>query len=348
MSSPALEAGIINYASVYDDVPVTFGDYDEDWNVEETAADGTVVKKVAPRAWPANLPNTYAGLTTVNQAIITSKNTVAVRVLQELTIDKSFDFVKNKLGMSSFIDSYTAPNGTVYTDKLLAPLALGQMNFGLTVEEITAAYGIFQNNGVYNKPRTFLAVYDNEGNLILGQTVQLKVNVGVDLVLVGVEVNGLLGNLGVYHAVADKSAGADQLVLVDGRRALGKCTCHLKGADYATGHIDDEIDRAVYGISRDGNGLLAAEVTAKVDLTANGAPKGNGHALHVASAYGGKSCQGAVAKHLAKLGKAALKAVCENGVYHTVDLNGGLAVLLAKLCICGNGVFVKQKFKFFL
>lgn len=165
--APALEAGIINYASVYDDVPVTFGDYAEDWNVEETAADGTVVKKVAPRAWPANLPNTYAGLTTVNQAIITSKNTVAVRVLQELTIDKSFDFVKNKLGMSSFIDSYTAPNGTVYTDKLLAPLALGQMNFGLTVEEITAAYGIFQNNGVYNKPRTFLAVYDNEGNLIL-------------------------------------------------------------------------------------------------------------------------------------------------------------------------------------
>jgi len=165
--APALDAGIINFATVYDDVPVTFGDYDEDWDVVETNEDGTPVKKVVPDAWPANYPHTYAGLTTVNQAIITSKNTVAVRVLQELTLDASFDFVKNKLGMDSFIEMYTTPSGMVLTDKLLAPLALGQMNYGLTVEEITAAYSIFQNNGVYNEPRTFLYVYDNEGNLIL-------------------------------------------------------------------------------------------------------------------------------------------------------------------------------------
>ncbi len=165
--APAMDAGLITFASVYDDVPVTFGDYDADWNVVETAADGTTIKKTAPSPWPANLPYIYAGLTTVNQAIIVSKNTVAVRVLQELTIDESFDFVKNKLGISSFIESYTRNDGTVLTDKGLASLALGQMCFGLTVEEITAAYSIFQNNGVYNKPRTFLYVYDSNGNLIL-------------------------------------------------------------------------------------------------------------------------------------------------------------------------------------
>jgi len=154
--APALDAGIINYASVFDDVPVTFGEYDEDWNEETVAADGTVEKKVAPKAWPSNYPNTFAGLTTVNQAIITSKNTVAVRVLQELTLEKSFDFVKNKVGIDSFVETYTTPNGTVITDKLLAPLALGQMAYGLTVEEITAAYCILQNHGVYNEPRTFL------------------------------------------------------------------------------------------------------------------------------------------------------------------------------------------------
>lgn len=161
--APALDAGIINYATVYDDVPVTFGDYDEDWNV----SDDSGTKKIAPDPWPANYPNVYAGLTTVNQAIITSKNTVAVRVLQELTLDVSWDFVKNKLGIDSFIDMYTTASGVVLTDKLIAPLALGQMNYGLTVEEVTAAYGIFQNNGVYNEPRTFLYVYDSEGNLIL-------------------------------------------------------------------------------------------------------------------------------------------------------------------------------------
>ncbi len=165
--APALDAGLITFGSVLDDVPVTFGDYDEDWDVVETAANGTTIKKTAPVAWPSNLPHTYAGLTTVNQAIITSKNTIAVRVLQELTIDKSFDFVKNQLGIGNFIESYTTSSGTVLSDKGLAPLALGQMCFGLTVEEITAAYSIFQNNGVYNKPRTFLYVYDSEDNLIL-------------------------------------------------------------------------------------------------------------------------------------------------------------------------------------
>lgn len=165
--APALDAGIINFASVFDDVPVTFGDYDANWNVTETGADGKVIKKVAPKGWPSNTPNVFDGLTTVNRAIITSKNTIAVRVLEALTIDRSFDFVKNKLGIDSFIDSYTTANGTVLTDKLLAPLALGQMNYGLTVEEITAAYCIFQNNGVYNKPRTFLYVYDSDGKLIL-------------------------------------------------------------------------------------------------------------------------------------------------------------------------------------
>ena len=165
--APALDAGIINFASVYDDVPVTFGDYDEDWKEETLDENGEVVKKIAPSAWPANYPNTYAGLQTVNQAIITSKNTVAVRVLQELSLDASFDFVKNKLGMSSFIEAYTTRTGVVLTDKMLAPLALGQMSYGLTVREITAAYTIFQNNGVYNEPRTFLYVYDSDGNLIL-------------------------------------------------------------------------------------------------------------------------------------------------------------------------------------
>ena len=165
--APALDAGLINFGSVLDDVPVTFGDYDVNWNVVETAADGSTIKKKAPAAWPSNLPHTYAGLTTVNQAIITSKNTIAVRVLQDLTLEKSFDFVKNKLGIDSFVESYTTASGTVFSDKGLASLALGQMSFGLTVEEITAAYAIFQNNGVYNEPRTFLYVYDSEGNLIL-------------------------------------------------------------------------------------------------------------------------------------------------------------------------------------
>jgi penicillin-binding protein 1A len=53
------------------------------------------------------------------------------------------------------------------SDKQIAPLALGQLTWGITVREITAGYAIFQNNGVWNKPRTFWKVTDSEDNIIL-------------------------------------------------------------------------------------------------------------------------------------------------------------------------------------
>ncbi len=153
--APALEYGLITYGSVYDDVPVIFNYADDD---EE---------KLNPSAWPKNLPMEYRGKTTINDAITRSVNTVAVRVLQDLTTDLSFDFVKNKLQMDSFIEYATLSGGMPITDKDLSALALGGMNYGVTNLEITAAYQIFANGGVYNKPRTWLKVLDAEGEVIL-------------------------------------------------------------------------------------------------------------------------------------------------------------------------------------
>ncbi len=153
--APALEYGLITYGSVYDDVPVIFN-YAEDDTERENAI-----------AWPKNLPEVYNGLTTVNDAVTRSVNTVAVRILQELTTDRAFDFVKNKLQMDSFIEYATLTGGIGITDKDLSPLALGGMNYGVTNLEITAAYQIFANGGVYNKPRTWLKVLDSEGNVLL-------------------------------------------------------------------------------------------------------------------------------------------------------------------------------------
>ncbi len=153
--APALEYGLITYGSVYDDVPVTFNYADDD---EE---------KLNPSAWPKNLPEVYGGRTTVNDAVTRSVNTVAVRILQELTTDTSFDFVKNKLQMHSYIEYAELAGGVGITDKDLSALALGGMNYGVTNLEITAAYQIFANNGVYNKPRTWLRVLDSEGEVLL-------------------------------------------------------------------------------------------------------------------------------------------------------------------------------------
>ena len=159
--SPALDAGIITYGSVIDDCPVMFNATVLAEATENTAA------YIQYDAYPHNLPDVYMGLTTINSAVTRSVNTVAMKVLQKLTIDRSFDFMKNKLGFDSLIESATKSNGEIVTDKGLAALALGQPNYGVTLLEMTAAYEIFPNHGVYNEPKLFIRVEDSEGNVIL-------------------------------------------------------------------------------------------------------------------------------------------------------------------------------------
>ncbi|MBE6717955.1 MAG: transglycosylase [Ruminococcaceae bacterium] len=168
--APALESGIITYGSVYDDVPVNYdtGKYtvDEDGKVTYVCPE-TGIKVIKDRGWPANLPDTYDGLVDMNYALQVSKNTISVRVLQDLTCEASFDFAKNKLHMHSLIEKLQLSNGQWISDKGLSALALGEMNYGVTNLEITAAYSIFTNRGVYNEPRLFVQVLDSEDNVVL-------------------------------------------------------------------------------------------------------------------------------------------------------------------------------------
>lgn len=150
--APALEEGIITWGTVLDDVPVNFGVYED----PEDAV-----------AWPKNSTSKYEGLTTVYDALRKSTNTISVRTLQLLGIDESFTFLKEKCHLDSIIESYENEAGVVFSDKAAAPLALGQLSYGVTVREMTAAYQIFANKGEYNYSRTYLKVTDSDGNVIL-------------------------------------------------------------------------------------------------------------------------------------------------------------------------------------
>lgn len=150
--APALEEEIITWASVYDDVPVKFNHGSGSSNYV---------------AWPKNANGVYGGLTNVNYAIEHSINTVTVRVLEDLGLEKSFDFLYNKLNMTSLIEEKTLSNGSSITDKDYAALALGQFNYGVSLREVTAAYSIFANSGVYNKCRSYYKITDSYGNIIL-------------------------------------------------------------------------------------------------------------------------------------------------------------------------------------
>ncbi len=149
--APALDQGLIQWSSVYDDVPVSFSQN----------SNGEYV------AWPKNSDGDYRGLINVNYALEKSINTVTVKILQQLGVERSFDFLYDQLQIKSLIRQGTDQNGISITDCDLASLGLGQMNYGVSVREITAAYSIFPNQGVYNQYRSYYKVTDYAGSILL-------------------------------------------------------------------------------------------------------------------------------------------------------------------------------------
>ena len=158
---PAIEENLVTWGTVLDDTPVM-------WTGEKT-------EEEEPQPWPKNYTLTYAGLSTINNSIIHSDNTVSVRTLQKLGERKSYEYLTEKMGFYSLIEKATLNDGSTLTDIGLASLALGQQNYGITVREITSAYCTFPNNGVYNKTRSYLYVSDSEGNIILSNDAESNV-----------------------------------------------------------------------------------------------------------------------------------------------------------------------------
>ena len=161
--APALDQNLITWASVFDDVPVTF-----------TESGGVY------SAWPKNNPRIYSGLTTVNTAIMHSTNTVAVRVLKRLGENNSFRFLKS-LGITTLIDQEKRSDGKTFSDIAPAPLALGATTRGVSVREMTGAYTMLANGtGVHYDTISYTEVYDKDGNRILSHMNEGFQRIGAD------------------------------------------------------------------------------------------------------------------------------------------------------------------------
>ena len=154
--APALQRGLITWGSVFDDVPVRF---------HTGASGGQTV------AWPKNANRVYRGLTDVRYAVAHSVNTVAVRVLDRLGEQASFDFLHDTLGMSHLIAARTLEDGRRISDCGEAALALGQMNYGVTLRELTAGYTALAGGGVYVEPRSYFRVLGPDGAVLLDKPV---------------------------------------------------------------------------------------------------------------------------------------------------------------------------------
>jgi len=147
---PALEIGLIDWGTPLNDLPFAV---------------------INGRDWPSNtVTGGYTAATSLSTAVTVSKNAAAVRVLDKLTPEYAFRFMNQELNVKSIVDREVTASGEVFSDIGLGQLALGGLTHGITNLELTAAFGMFTNDGIFTKPRSFTRVLDPRGNVLINNT----------------------------------------------------------------------------------------------------------------------------------------------------------------------------------
>ncbi|WP_027622209.1 transglycosylase domain-containing protein [Acetivibrio clariflavus] len=132
---PAINEGIITAATVIDDVPV-------------------YMNGASKGLYPKNSDGSYAGLTTIRDAITRSVNVVAAKIWNNyLGADLSHEYLK-KVNINRDNERTVA-------------LSLGGLSKGVSPLQMAAAYVPFVNKGIYYEPTTYTRVEDANGNVIL-------------------------------------------------------------------------------------------------------------------------------------------------------------------------------------
>lgn len=130
--APAIEYDVVSPISIIDDYPIS-------------------INPAGTGGYPRNSNGRYQGPMTVSYGVQWSINTVAARVVEKVGYSRSFDFMENNLGFD--LDP---------RDLGVGSLAMGGLTYGVTTEEMAAAFGAFANNGVYTKPRTVTRIESND------------------------------------------------------------------------------------------------------------------------------------------------------------------------------------------
>ncbi len=146
--APAIDMGVVTPSSYVDDSPLDI----DGWR-------------------PKNSGGKFRGYVSVETAVTWSYNIPAVRVLEGVGVDKSFDYMKNKLHIDSLVTSRNV-GGDIHSDKNLSALALGGLTDGVTVMEMNTAYSALANGGKYIEPHMYTKVYDVEGKLLLTKEIK--------------------------------------------------------------------------------------------------------------------------------------------------------------------------------
>ena len=150
---PALMEGK-TLGDVYDDVPRTY--------------DGLF--------WPHNYYDSFKGLMTIRLAMENSSNVIAADLLNEIGKDKALDVLKKfeiikEDGNDHFINQ---KENKKKNDENLESLALGNMQVGLSLYDLSKMYQTISNEGVYKEETAILKIEDPSGNIIIDNSKKEK------------------------------------------------------------------------------------------------------------------------------------------------------------------------------
>jgi penicillin-binding protein 1A len=99
---------------------------------------------------PENYDQKFEGMITLRQSLAESRNAATVRLLEKIGINPVLDLAQN-LGVTS---------------PLAEDLTLALGSSGVTLQELTAAYGTFLNQGILLEPYTIVSVLDSNGQVM--------------------------------------------------------------------------------------------------------------------------------------------------------------------------------------
>lgn len=135
---PAIESGLIQPGSIIDDAPMVFKDGQKGFHI------------------PMNSNKKFYGLVTAREALNRSLNLPALKVFnQKVTIPEAWKFTR-KLGITTLQpEDDGAQTGVI-----------GGLSLGVTVEELTNAYGSIANNGILHDAYMISKITDGEGNIV--------------------------------------------------------------------------------------------------------------------------------------------------------------------------------------
>ena len=141
---PAVALDVVHYSSMVRDAPIVLPNgskWPHNYEMRTTPDNGNVLLGVALQK---------------------SLNTVAARLVQQITPQRVYDeYAVGTFRLSTLVKD-KAINGKIMTDMDLAPLALGAFTEGVTMRDMAAAYAVIGSGGYYNEPYTYYKVLQGE------------------------------------------------------------------------------------------------------------------------------------------------------------------------------------------